>query len=193
MSEDVKMDEGIEEIAVKETSQESTSQGVNSVSDSIPYSRFSEVNSRMKTAEAELESFKTKADVKRKATLEKQGEFKSLLQETEKELAEVKEKASAWESYESQKREQLLKTIEMSEGQQRIAGKLDLVELESYLADLTKTTLNVVETNSSVPSTMASSNLGENPFAKMNNDEVASNWDQIVAKYTAKGIGRNKD
>jgi alanyl-tRNA synthetase len=193
MSEDVNMDQGIEEVAVKETSQEPTSQGVKSVSDSIPYARFSEVNSRMKEAEAELESFKTKADSKRKAQLEKQGEYKSLLQETEKELADVKEKASAWESYEAQKREQLLKAVELTDRQQRIAGKLDLVELESYVADLTNQTSNVVVTDHSIPSTMATPNLGKNPFKSMNNDEVAENWDQIVGKYTAKGIGKNRD
>ena len=193
MSEDVKMDQGIEEVAVKETSEVPTSQGVKSVSDSIPYARFSEVNSRMKNAEAELEQFKTKADSKRKAQLEKQGEFKALLQETEKELADVKEKASAWESYEAQKREQLLKVVELTDRQQRIAGKLDLVELESYVADLTNQTSNVVVTDHSIPSTMATPNLGTNPFKTMNNDEVAENWDQIVGKYTAKGIGKIRD
>jgi len=193
MSEDVKMDQGIEEVAVKETSEVPTSQGVKSVSDSIPYARFSEVNSRMKNAEAELEQFKTKADSKRKAQLEKQGEFKALLQETEKELADVKEKASAWESYEAQKREQLMKAVELTDRQQRIAGKLDLVELESYVADLTNQTSNVVVTDHSIPSTMATPNLGTNPFKTMNNDEVAENWDQIVGKYTAKGIGKIRD
>ena len=193
MSEDVKMDQGIEEVAVKETSEVPTSQGVKSVSDSIPYARFSEVNSRMKNAEAELESYKAKADSKRKAQLEKQGEYKSLLQETEKELADVKEKASAWESYEAQKREQLLKAVELTDRQQRIAGKLDLVELESYVADLTNQTSNVVVTDHSIPSTMATPNLGKNPFKGMNNDEVAENWDQIVGKYTAKGIGKSRD
>lgn len=192
MSEDVNTDQGIEEIAVKETSQEPTSQGVKSVSDSIPYARFSEVNSRMKEAEAELESFKAKADSKRKAQLEKQGEYKSLLQETEKELADVKEKATAWESYEAQKREQLMKAVEMNEGQQRIAGKLDLVELESYVADLTNQTSNVVVTDHSIPANTATPNLGANPFKGMTNDDVSENWDAINAKYMAKGIGKNR-
>ena len=187
MSEDVKMDQGSEETAVEQTSQEPTSQGVKSVSDSIPYARFSEVNSRRKEAEAELEKYKAKAEAKRKSQLEKQGEYKSLLQETEKELEQVKEKASAWESYESQKREQLMKAVDFNERQQRIASKLDLVELESYVADLTEQTSNVVVTDHSVPST-GMSNLTGNPFKKMNSKEVAENWDQIVGKYTAKGI-----
>ena len=136
MSEDVKMDQGSEETAVNETSEVTTSQGVKSVSDSIPYARFSEVNTRRKEAEAELEKYKAKAESKRKSQLEKQGEYKSLLQETEKELEQVKEKASAWESYESQKREQLMKAVELTERQQGIASKLDLVELESYVASV---------------------------------------------------------
>lgn len=109
----------VAEDSVKETAEETTSQGVKSVSDSIPYARFSEVNAKRKQAEAELEAFKAKAESKRKAELEKQGEYKALLDESKTEMDKLEQKAKQWESYENQ-REQLMQAVELSESQQRL-------------------------------------------------------------------------
>jgi len=184
MSEDVKQEQGIEENAVKETSQETTSLGVKSVSDSIPYARFSEVNAKRKQAEAELEAYKTKAETKRKSELEKQGEYKALLDESKSEMNKLEEKAKQWETYENQKREQLLKAVELTESQQKIASKLDLIELESYVGDLNKQPIKqVVKTDASIPAS-GMPNLADNPFKEPDkNGGFASKWDKIMAKY----------
>jgi len=187
MSEDVKQEQGIEENAVKEASQETTSQGVKSVSDSIPYARFSEVNAKRKQAEAELEAFKSKAEIKRKSELEKQGEYKALLDESKSEMNKLEEKAKQWESYENQKREQLMEAVELTESQQKIATKLDLIELESYVGDLNKQPIKqVVKTDASIPSS-GMPNLAENPFTKLDDKgSFVSTWDKIMAKYQTK-------
>ena len=187
MSEDVKQEQGIEENAVKETSQETTSQGVKSVSDSIPYARFSEVNAKRKQAEAELEAFKAKAESKRKSELEKQGEYKALLDESKTEMDRLEKKAKQWESYENQKREQLMKAVELTESQQKIANKLDLIELESYVGDLNKQPIKqVVKTDASIPAS-GLPNLADNPFTQPDaKGGFVSNWDKIMAKYSLK-------
>ena len=135
MSEDVKQAEStVAEDSVKEPAQEeTTNQGVKVNSDSVPYQRFSEVNARRKEAEAKLDAFKSKAEAKRKAELEKQGEYKALLDESKTEMDRLENKAKQWEAYESQKREQLIQAVQLTESQQKIASKLDLIELESYV------------------------------------------------------------
>ena len=184
MSEDVKNEATVAEDSVKETAVETTSQGVKSVSDSIPYARFSEVNAKRKQAEAELEAFKAKAESKRKAELEKQGEYKALLDESKTEMDKLEQKAKQWESYENQKREQLMKAVELNESQQKIASKLDLIELESYVNDLNKQPQQqVVKTDASIPAS-GMPNLADNPFLETDKKAgYTSKWEQIMAKY----------
>tara|TARA_R110002020_G_scaffold65193_3_gene172272 strand:+ start:7414 stop:7983 length:570 start_codon:yes stop_codon:yes gene_type:complete len=188
MSEDVKQAEStIAEDSVKQTAEEPTNTGAKSVSDSVPYSRFVEVNAKRKEAEAELESVKQKAEARRKAELEKQGEYKVLLDESKSEMDKLEAQAKQWEQYELQKREQLMKAVELTESQQKIASKLDLIELESYVSDLnTQNVKQPVRTDASIP-TSGMPNLVDNPFTKPDSQGgFKENWAGIMAKYQNK-------
>tara|TARA_R100000742_G_C4268046_1_gene86339 strand:+ start:491 stop:1075 length:585 start_codon:yes stop_codon:yes gene_type:complete len=189
MSEDVKQAEStVAEDSVKEPAQEeTTNQGVKVNSDSVPYQRFSEVNARRKEAEAKLDAFKSKAEAKRKAELEKQGEYKALLDESKTEMDRLEAKAKQWEAYESQKREQLIQAVELTESQQKIASKLDLIELESYVEDLTTNkTKQPIKTDASIPAS-GMPNLADNPFEQPDQKGgFTSKWDAIIAKYQNK-------
>ena len=188
MSEDVKQAEStVAEDSVKEPAVEPTNTGEKSVSDSIPYARFAEINARRKEAEAELESFKQKAESKRKAELEKQGEYKALLDESKAEMDKLTAQAKQWEEYESKKREQLMEAVELTESQQKIASKLDLIELESYVDDLTTNNIKQpIKTDASIPAT-GMPNLADNPFEEPDHKGgFTSKWDAIMAKYQKK-------
>jgi len=189
MSEDVKQAEStVAEDSVKEPAQEeTTNQGVKVNSDSVPYQRFSEVNARRKEAEAKLDAFKSKAEAKRKAELEKQGEYKALLDESKTEMDRLENKAEQWEAYESQKREQLIQAVQLTESQQKIASKLDLIELESYVEDLTTNKIKQpIKTDASIPAS-GMPNLADNPFEETDHKGgFTSKWDAIVAKYQNK-------
>tara|TARA_R100000458_G_C8271035_1_gene245762 strand:- start:855 stop:1424 length:570 start_codon:yes stop_codon:yes gene_type:complete len=189
MSEDVKQAEStVAEDSVKEPAKdETTNQGVKVNSDSVPYQRFSEVNARRKEAEAKLDAYKSKAEAKRKAELEKQGEYKALLDESKVEMDRLEAKAKQWEAYESQKREQLMKAVELTESQQKIASKLDLIELESYVDDLTTNNIKQpIQTDASIPAS-GMPNLADNPFEKPDHKGgFTTKWDAIMAKYQNK-------
>ena len=114
---------------------------------------------------------------KRKKELEKQGEYKALLTEQEAELSEAKAKAQQWEEYQSQKRESLMKSHNLSEKQISIANKLDLDELESYVDDIKENS-----TDRSLP-TQGRVKMTGNPFKNMSREDRRKNWAEIVASY----------
>lgn len=185
MSEDVKQAESTVAVdSVKEPAVEPTNTGEKSVSDSIPYARFAEVNAKRKEAEAELESVKQKAESKRKAELEKQGEYKALLDENKAEMDKLTAQARQWEQYESKKREQLMEAVELTESQQKIATKLDLIELESYVSDLNNQNVKQpIKTDASIPA-VGMPNLVDNPFSEPDqNGGFKKNWNAIMTKY----------
>ena len=168
MSEDVKQDT-VKVDDVKQTTEQP--EAVKSVSESVPYSRF-----------AEVIADKKKMEKKRKKELEKQGEYKALLTEQEAELSEAKAKAQQWEEYQSQKRESLMKSHNLSEKQINIANKLDLDELESYVDDIKENSTKSVNTDRSLP-TQGRVKMTGNPFKNMSREDRRKNWAEIVASY----------
>lgn len=179
MSEDVKQDP-VKVDDVKQTTEQP--EVVKSVSDSVPYSRFAEVIADKKKMEERLIKLEEDQQKKRKKELEKQGEYKALLTEQESELSEAKAKAQQWEEYQSQKRESLIKSHNLSERQINIANKLDLNELESYVEDLKENSTKSVNTDRSLP-TQGRVKATGNPFKNMSRDDRRKNWAEIVASY----------
>ena len=179
MSEDVKQDP-VKVDDVKQTTEQP--EVVKSVSDSVPYSRFAEVIADKKKMEERLIKLEEDQQKKRKKELEKQGEYKALLTEQEAELSEAKAKAKQWEEYQTQKRETLIKSHNLSERQVNIANKLDLSELESYVEDLKDTKNNSVNTDKSLP-TSGRVKMTGNPFKSMTRADRRKNWAEIQQMY----------
>ena len=80
-----------------------------------------------------------------------------------------------------------MEAVELSESQQKIASKLDLIELESYVNDLNKQPKQqVVKTDASIPAS-GMPNLADNPFLETDKKGgYTSKWEQIMAKYQNK-------
>ena len=132
----------------------STEASKNNVSEgNIPQSRFNEVNTQKneyKTQNADLQSQldKMKADKEtaRNNELEKQGEYKKLLDEANAKLEKSSVVVKEYEEYKTNKRNSLMETL-TEDTDKSIAEGLSLDKLELYVNKVTK--VNTVPTNTS--------------------------------------------
>ena len=109
----------------------------------VPYERFSEVVAQRKAAadeatkaREELATINADREKVRKAGLEKQGEFKTLLEESKAENESLKTRAETaedkWDKYETSRREAL--TAELSDEDKALAMKMtDLTDMEAFI------------------------------------------------------------
>ena len=132
---------------------------------SIPKARLDEVVAqRHKLSEerdslrAELDKIKANQEAQRKQELEKQGEYKTLLEEQGKELADAKRDQAAWNEYKTNKRASIMETI-TNDDDRLIAEDLSLSKLEKFANRVTQT--NTVGTPNQRP---ANSNKGTGDF-----------------------------
>ena len=119
----------------------------------IPQSRFNEVNTQKneyKTQGSDLQSQldKMKADQEtaRNKELEKQGEFKKLLDEANAKLEKSSVVVKEYEEYKTNKRDSLMESL-TEDTDKSIAEGLSLDKLELYVNKVTK--VNTVPTNTS--------------------------------------------
>ena len=132
----------------------STEASKNNVSEgNIPQSRFNEVNTQKnayKTQVSDLQSQldKVKADQEtaRNKELEKQGEYKKLLDEANAKLEKSSVVVKEYEEYKTNKRNSLMETL-TEDTDKSIAEGLSLDKLELYVNKVTK--VNTVPTNTS--------------------------------------------
>ena len=132
----------------------STEASKNNVSEgNIPQSRFNEVNTQKneyKTQVSDLQSQldKVKADQEstRNKELEKQGEYKKLLDEANAKLEKSSVVVKEYEEYKTNKRSSLMETL-TEDTDKSIAEGLSLDKLELYVNKVTK--VNTVPTNTS--------------------------------------------
>ena len=132
----------------------STEASQNNVSEgNIPQSRFNEVNTQKneyKTQVSDLQSQldKVNADQEtaRNKELEKQGEFKKLLDEANAKLEKSSVVVKEYEEYKTNKRSSLMESL-TEDTDKSIAEGLSLDKLELYVNKVTK--VNTVPTNTS--------------------------------------------
>ena len=132
----------------------STEASKNNVSEgNIPQSRFNEVNTQKneyKTQVSDLQSQldKVKADQEttRNNELEKQGEYKKLLDEANAKLEKSSVVVKEYEEYKTNKRDSLMESL-TEDTDKSIAEGLSLDKLELYVNKVTK--VNTVPTNTS--------------------------------------------
>ena len=132
----------------------STEASKNSVSEgNIPQSRFNEVNtqkneykSQVSELQSQLDKFKADQEAARQKQLEKQGEYKTLLDEANAKLEKSSAVVKEYEEYKTNKRNSLMETL-TEDTDKSIAEGLSLDKLELYVNKVTK--VNTVPTNTS--------------------------------------------
>ena len=108
--------------------QDEPTQAVDKTPDTIPYSRFKEVNDSFKEVQTELEKMKEAQEKQRKAELEKQGEYKTLLEEQNQKLEELSTYKTKWETYEQDRRKALIDKIPADKREKYENKPLDVLE-----------------------------------------------------------------
>jgi len=111
----------------------------------IPKARLDEVVAqRHKVTEerdnllAKLDKIQSDQESARKKELEKQGEYKTLLEEQGKELEKYKADSTAWNDYKTNKRDSIMETI-TNDDDKLIAEDLSLAKLEKFANRVTQT------------------------------------------------------
>ena len=144
--------------------QPSTEASQNNVSDNIPKSRFDEVNtqkndykSQVSDLQSQLDKFKADQESARQKQLEKQGEYKTLLDEANAKLEKSSVVVKEYEEYKSNKRNSLMESL-TEDTDKSIEEGLSLDKLELYVNKVTK--VNSVPTNTN----RAASNAPQGDF-----------------------------
>ena len=126
--------------------QPSTEASKNNVSEgNIPQSRFNEVNTQkneyktqVSDLQSQLDKFKSDQETARKKQLEKQGEYKTLLDEANAKLEKSSVVVKEYEEYKTNKRNSLMETL-TEDADKSIAESLPLDKLELYVSKVNKT------------------------------------------------------
>jgi len=146
-------EENTTQTEANQVKQPSTEASSNNVSDGIPKSRFDEVNnqkndykSQVSNLQAQLDKVTANQEATRKAELEKQGEYKTLLDEANAKLEKAQVDVKAWGEYKTNKRTSLMEQI-TDDNDKSIAESLPLEKLELYVNKVNK--VNSLPTNTS--------------------------------------------
>lgn len=119
----------LDQPVVKQT--DSVNQDDKKTSDAIPYARFKEVNDSYNELKAEVAKMRDAQEKARKADLERKQEFESLYNEQKSELERYQEKATAWDSYQADRRDVLLSKL--PEEDRELYEELSLTKLEKVV------------------------------------------------------------
>ena len=115
----------------------------------IPQHRLSEMaaqKNQLKEQNAELmaklQKIEESQEAARKIELEKQGEYKTILEEQEKKMAKLQADSDAWNTYKTDKRASIMETI-TNDDDKAIAEGLSLNKLEMFANRVTQTPKSV--------------------------------------------------
>lgn len=174
------MSEQIENTQVENNNVKNDSTQAETNVNSIPKSRFDEViaqrnkmNDELNDVRSQLDKFKTDQEAARKKELEKQGEYKTLLDEQAKDLAKFQADSEAWNKYKTDKRANIMESI-TNDDDKLIAEGLSLDKLEVFAKRVTQT--NAVGTPNQRP---ANSTKGTGKYGGY------SSWAEFAAKDPA--------
>jgi len=139
------MSEQIENTPVETNNVKNDSTEAETNVNSIPKSRLDEViaqrnkmGDELNDVRSQLDKFKADQESARKQELEKQGEYKTLLDEQAKDMAKFKADSEAWNTYKSDKRASIMETI-TNDDDKAIAEGLSLNKLEMFANRVTQT------------------------------------------------------
>ena len=182
-------EENTTQTEANQVKQPSTEASSNNVSDGIPKSRFDEVNnqkndykSQVSNLQAQLDKVKADQEASRKAKLEKEGEYKTLLDEANAKLEKTSVVVKEYEEYKTNKRNTLMGQI-TDDNDKSIAERLPLDKLELYVSKVTK--VNSVPTNTN----RAASNAPQGDFGGYDSiQEFAVKDPQGAEKYLEQNV-----
>ena len=182
-------EENTTQTEANQVKQPSTEASSNNVSDGIPKSRFDEVNnqkndykSQVSNLQAQLDKVKADQEASRKAKLEKEGEYKTLLDEANAKLEKTSVVVKEYEEYKTNKRNTLMGQI-TDDNDKSIAESLPLDKLELYVSKVTK--VNSVPTNTN----RAASNAPQGDFGGYDSiQEFAVKDPQGAEKYLEQNV-----
>lgn len=159
------MSEQIENTQVETNNVKNDSTQAETNVNTIPKSRLDEViaqrnkiGDELNDVRSQLDKFKADQEAARKKELEKQGEYKTLLDEQAKDLAKFQADSEAWNKYKTSKRANIMESI-TNDDDKLIAEGLSLDKLEVFAKRVTQT--NTVGTPNQRP---ANSNKGTGDF-----------------------------
>lgn len=159
------MSEQIENTQVETNNVKNDSTQAETNVNTIPKSRLDEViaqrnkiGDELNDVRSQLDKFKADQEAARKKELEKQGEYKTLLDEQAKDLAKFQADSEAWNKYKTNKRANIMESI-TNDDDKLIAEGLSLDKLEVFAKRVTQT--NTVGTPNQRP---ANSNKGTGDF-----------------------------
>ena len=120
------------------TKAEQTSPKTVANDNNIPQHRLDEVVAQRNSYRDKLNEVTAQQESDRKKELEKQGEYKTLLDEQAKELEKYKADSNAWDEYKTNKRASIMETI-TNDDDKSIAEDLSLAKLEKFASRVTQT------------------------------------------------------
>ena len=162
---------------VKSNSTEATE---NVPNNSVPYSRFSEVNDKYRELEDKFNGLVKEQESARQKKLQEEGKYQELLVEKDKTIEQLSQDNKDKSEYQGLRRDMLLS--ELSEDDKKAFGNLPLIQLEMLVAKFSK------EQPKNVPDVPGALNDGEAPkdWVNMPDDERRKNWNRVLQTYMRK-------
>lgn len=172
MSEEKVLDQDVKQDPVRQD--DKTTDPADQQDNSIPYSRFKEVNDMKKELEAKLAEFESAEEKRRQSELEKKGEYETLLTDLRAKLESAESKANKFDEYQSARRDALLSKLD--EKDRDIYDGLPLDKLEAHVERIS---------NKSVSTGKPGKPKGvDKSIGEMSADERRRNWASIVDRYS---------
>ena len=185
MSEENKSTEQVQSNTGVETTEKtpSTEGSSNNVMQSIPKSRFDEINAKRKDAENALANLKAKNEERDRLLLEEQGKFKEVNEKLKAENKDLQSKSVKWDNYLNNRRTALMENL--SDAQKEIADGMPLEKLEKYVSTLIETAEQEKpkSTFSDSPSAFQKSNPSNKHWVDQDAGERRKTWKQTLDSY----------
>ena len=109
----------------------STEAGKNNVEQSVPLTRFSEVNNKMKTQAEELSTLKAKEQDRLEQEKIKAGEFQTVINDQKQQIAELTKVQNQWNTYQKETKTSLMEKL--PEDKKLFGENMDLVTLQKFV------------------------------------------------------------
>ena len=177
---DNQQQEVVKPVVNEDVKQDSTEATENVPNNSVPYSRFSEVNDKYRELEDKFNGLVKEQESVRQKKLQEEGKYQELLVEKDKAIEKLSQDNKDKSEYQGLRRDMLVS--ELSDEDKKAFGDLPLIQLEMLVAKLSK------EQRKNVPDVPGAINEGEAPkdWVNMPDDERRKNWNKVLQTYMRK-------
>ena len=177
---DNQQQEVVKPVVNEDVKQDSTEATENVPNNSVPYSRFSEVNDKYRELEDKFDGLVKEQESVRQKKLQEEGKYQELLVEKDKAIEKLSQDNKDKSEYQGLRRDMLVS--ELSDEDKKAFGDLPLIQLEMLVAKLSK------EQRKNVPDVPGAINEGEAPkdWVNMPDDERRKNWNKVLQTYMRK-------